>query len=606
MKKYLSKRAPVTLLIVSVFTLSLLAPAPQTAYNPAAPVYSPEQSDDNEEVALKPDHHAAPETPARRPATAPNRIFGQMPAKADIAQPSKLIEEKRQADFLIAEDGKTYPIRRYKPAMTPNDPGASQWWVGKAGLNAAWGYGVGPRQTVLAIIDTGFALKHEEFTGRLHENKGEKGATSQQQPSRLNCTDRGIPLDKSCNLIDDDFDGIVDNEAGPTALENRSQYNCADQGLQLDKSCNMIDDDGNGLIDDLSGWDFVNFDRSAQAGETNPGGSGTRHGTLVAGVAAATGDNSKGIAGVDWHTKILPIQALDDDSYGDTLTVSRSIRYAADQGADVISISLGTTQPDDYLRQAIAYAIAKGSIVVAAAGNDGCQCLSYPARYDEVVAVGATGPDDVPTSFSNWGDTLDVLAPGIDITSPVWASANPISAYSSGVAGTSFSTPLVAGLLTLARSHQPQAGASQLIAALTEHTNRLTIPSNLARDAELGYGRVDGGLLLGRAKHIRLATMRYAYSPLSGGNFLGPYEQVRPFYAYSCETARPGTTPVYRLSKTATTFYTISEVERYQAAAQGYSVSAFGNFCLNLPTDQPQLIRDLSIPREFENRHLPK
>ena len=96
--------------------------------------------------------------------------------------------------------------------------------------------------------------------------------------------------------------------------------------------------------------------------------------------------------------------------------------------------------------------------------------------------------------------------------------------------------------------------------------------------------------------------MRYAYNPVSVGDYLGRYDLSKPFYAYSCETNRPGTTPVYRLNKGTTIFYTISEVERYQAIAQGYVVQLFANFCLNLPTDQPQLIRSLSIPREFENR----
>jgi subtilisin family serine protease len=512
-----------------------------------------------------------------------------------------ITEDRRQADFVYAEDGMAYPLELYKPLLIPSDQYSTQWWQTKISLPTAWEYSPGAKQTVLAIIDTGFALKHEEFANRWYENSGEKGTVSIEQQSRLNCTDRGLPLSKACNVIDDNFDGIVDNETGPTTLQNRSLRNCTDQGLVLDKACNMVDDDNNGFIDDKSGWDFVNYDRSVQAGETNPSGNGTTHGTLVAGIAAATGNNAKGTAGVDWFTKILPLQALDDDAYGDTLTVSRSIRYAADQNADVISISLGSTNPDAYLRQAIAYAISKGSIVVAAAGNDGCDCMSYPARYEEVVAVGASNDQDVPTSFSSWGESLDVLAPGINMVSSNWTSANQTGAYASGIAGTSFSAPLVAGLLTKARSHQPQASSSQLIAALTEQTNRLTLPSTMSRTSSLGYGRADAVAVLNRVLIPNSPLMRYGFSPVSAGTLLGNYEPLKPFLAYSCEPDRLGTTPLYRLSKGETIFYTVSEIERYQGIAQGYSSSNFGNVCLSLPTDKPQVTRNLSIPIEFEN-----
>lgn len=599
MKRYKSARTSFSsLLVASILALNVVQPSMPT---PVKPVYIPEQTA-NTPTVRRPGNKVSANLPATRPTTAQNRIFSQPAETPRTSTQSEYIEEKRQGDFLVAEDGIIYPIQRYAPALTPNDSSGTQWWTGKVGLPSAWNYGPGQKQTVLAIIDTGFALSHEEFADRLYENSGEKGMTTQQQSSRLNCAEQGKTLDKACNVIDDNFDGIVDNEVGTVSRQNRSLRNCTDQGIPLDKSCNMVDDDGNGLVDDLRGWDFVSYDRSAQAGETNPSGSGTTHGTQVAGVAAASGNNSKGIAGVDWYTKILPIQALDDDSYGDTLTVSRSIRYAADRGADVISISLGASSPDSYLRQAIAYAISKGSIIVASAGNDGCQCISYPARYDEVVAVGSTDSNDAPTSFSNWGDKLDVIAPGVSITSPVWASANQTGAYSSGLAGTSFSAPLVASLLSLARSHQPNASSAQLVAALTEQTNRLSIPSSQSRTANLGYGRADAAMLLERVKNVRVPVMRYAFGAVSGGNFLAAYEPIRPFSAYTCENDRPGTTPTYRLSKGTTTFYTISEVERYQALAQGYTATTVGNFCLSLPTDTPQLIRTISITREFENR----
>ena len=241
----------------------------------------------------------------------------------------------------ITESGEVFPLRTYK-TLTVNDPSGNQWWTSGTGLNTAWSIGSGSYQTVVAVIDTGFGLKHEEFTNRWATNENEQGVTFNQMPSNLNCSDRVLPLDKSCNLIDDNFDGIVDNETGSTTKENPSKLNCTDLGIELDKSCNLIDDDSNGYIDDVTGWDFANYDANVQAGEINPDGEGTSHGTEVTGILAATGNNNKGIAGIDWSTKILPIQAIDDDSYGNTLTVARAIYYATNRGADIISLSLGT------------------------------------------------------------------------------------------------------------------------------------------------------------------------------------------------------------------------------------------------------------------------
>ncbi|MES2971203.1 MAG: S8 family serine peptidase [Patescibacteria group bacterium] len=601
MKKYLSVTAPCLLLAIAAIILAL--GQIQTIPN-HLPVQLPDNPQESTGTLAPVNAPHAKNVPVQLPGGSNNTlVLDQIGTNSNQETPTSPIEEQRHGEFLVAEDGNVYPIERYKTLFTPNDPYASQWWHSKVGLQAAWDFSIGSNQTTLAIIDTGFALQHEDFANRWYENTGEKGATAAQQPSRLNCTEQSLALNKSCNVIDDNFDGIIDNESGLTTLQNRSLRNCTDQGRALEKDCNMVDDDGNGLIDDKSGWDFVNYERSVQAGETNPSGSGTTHGTMVAGVAAATGNNAKGTAGADWFTKILPIQALDDDSYGDTLTVSRSIRYAADQGADVISISLGTASPDTYMRQAVAYAISKGSIVVAAAGNDGCQCMSYPARYDEVIAVGASDQNDALTSFSSWGDTLDVIAPGISMISSTWTNANQTSAYAGGIAGTSFSAPLVAGMLSLARSHQPQASAGQLVAALTEQTNRLSLPSTVSKSTQLGYGRLESAALISRVRTSLMPIFRYGFSPISGGNFLGVYEPAKPFLAYTCETTRPGTSPIYRLSKGATIFYTVSEVERYQAIAQGYTSTLFSNACMNLPTDQPQIIRSLSIPREFENRN---
>ena len=492
-------------------------------------------------------------------------------------------------DRIVTIDNRQYPLRTYEPLALPNDPQANQWWVGNAQLEQAWEIPRGNHGTLLAIIDTGFGLQHEEFTDRWYVSPGESGAATAELPSALNCTDRSLPLTASCNLIDDDEDTVVDNESGAAAYQNSSRLNCTDQLKPLAKSCNRIDDDGNGYVDDVNGWDFNNYDNSPQAGELNPAGTGTTHGTMVAGVAAATGNNAKGIAGVDWGTKILPLQALDDNSYGNTLTVGRAIRYAVAQGADVISLSLGSGLPDAYVEEAVRAAIAAGIVVVAAAGNDGCDCMLYPARYPEVVAVGALNTSSQRASFSSWGSNLDIVAPGSQIGTPTWQVANGVSTYASNVAGTSFAAPMVGGLMTRLLSQQPGATPLQLIAALTENTNRLALPPAVPHDATLGFGALNAAAASQRMATPRASPQLYAFEPVSKGNYLssaGAHAEAPGAYlAYQCEAGSIGSTPVYELIKANSTFFTVSKAENNIAKNAGYASTAFAHACLQQPHD---------------------
>lgn len=498
-------------------------------------------------------------------------------------------------------DQKEYPLRVYEPLAVPNDPSASQWWVSNTRLDTAWDTPRGSGDTLLAVIDTGFALQHEELADRWQQNAGEMGATTQQNPSKLNCTARGLALDASCNLVDEDGNTIVDDEAGPVTYENPSQLNCTDQGKVLDKACNLVDDDANGYADDVTGWDFINYDRSVQAGEINPDGTGTAHGTQSAGLAAATGNNGKGIAGVDWGTKVLPLQALDDDSYGDTISVGRAINYAVARGADVISLSLGSAVPDSYIRDAVQKATAAGIVVVAASGNDGCECMVYPANYPEVVGVGALTSSNVPATFSSWGSNLDILAPGTNMTSASWSKANGSSAYASGINGTSFATPVVSGLMTRILSQQPAATPQQLIAAITENTNRLSLPETTNQSNTLGFGTLDAQKATARMSVPYNPAMLYGFAPISKGTSLGPYEVGGSYAAYSCQGGTVGATAVYELAKAGDQLFTTSKVEMAKALQSGYTSNHFAYACLQQPHDRPQVIRNISLFREFRN-----
>lgn len=531
------------------------------------------------------------------------------PAVADTPTYSSEEPVASVPEKTIVIDNQEYPLRTYRLLATPNDPYAGQWWESTATLTSAWDIPRGNNSTTLAIIDTGFALRHEEFTNRWYINPGESGVATNEQPSALNCGDRGLTLSASCNLIDDNFDNIVDNETGAATYQNPSRLNCTAQLKPLTKDCNRIDDDSNGYVDDVTGWDFINYDNSVQAGELNPTGTGTTHGTRVAGTAAATGNNGVGIAGADWGTKILPIQVLDDDSYGDTWSVGRGIYYAIAQDADVISISLGSDLPDAYVLGAVRAALAQGITVIAASGNDGCNCMVYPARYPEVLSVGALDTNSQRASFSSWGQNLDLLAPGTQLTLPTWSNASPTNTYSSGNNGTSFATPMVAGLMTRLLSHQPTATPQQLIAAIAENTNRLGLPSATLHDSLIGFGTLDS-----RKASLRMTTpvspvQLYTYTPTQKGSYLTPgvdYEKNGGYQIHSCETGSSPATQIYELKKSSNHFFTISKVEQQQAVAQGYVSSIFTYGCLQQPHDAPDVIRALNIFREFRNISPPR
>lgn len=569
------------------------SPPPTTTPPPAEPMRGEVSTNDERPDKAPYQNHKGKVTP---PSTTPNRNIASA-----LPKPEAYVD-KREAFITI--NNKQYPLRVYEPLLIPNDPQANQWWVTNSKLNQAWDVPAGSHETLLAVIDTGFALQHEEFSGRWFANTGEQGSTASEGPSQLNCTARGLALDASCNLVDDDGDGELDEEGGTVSYENPSRLNCTDQSKPLNKACNRLDDDANGFADDVTGWDFANFDNSTQAGEINPTGIGTNHGTRVAGVAAAAGNNGKGIAGSDWNTKILPLQALDDNAYGDTYGVGRAILYAASMGADVISLSLGSDLPDEYVRETIRIASQAGSLVVASSGNDGCDCLVYPAHYPEVLSVGALDTSNAPASFSSYGADLDILAPGTGITTASWTAANPTASYASNVAGTSYSTPLVSGLLTRLLSQRPTATPLQLIAALTESTDRLSLPATTSRNNSLGYGKLDAQKATSRLMTPQADTIAHRLTPVSIGATLDPDNPVEvpgTYYAIQCSGGVPGTTPVIELTKGTDKLFTVSQVEAWTAQQAGYASQLFAHTCLSQPHDTPGSVRDLNIYREFRN-----
>ncbi|MHC4624048.1 MAG: S8 family serine peptidase, partial [Planctomycetota bacterium] len=141
------------------------------------------------------------------------------------------------------------------------------------------------------------------------------------------------------------------------------------------------------------------------------------HGTHCAGIIAASTNNGLDIAGVCWRAKIMAVKFLGAEGWGAESDAVRALYYAVENGADVISNSWGGASDADSLRETIDYAYSQGVIMVAAAGNDNTDSPTYPANNDHVIAVAATDSDDQKASFSNYGDWVDIAAPGVDVLS---------------------------------------------------------------------------------------------------------------------------------------------------------------------------------------------
>jgi thermitase len=166
------------------------------------------------------------------------------------------------------------------------------------------------------------------------------------------------------------------------------------------------------------------------------------HGSHVAGIAASTTNNGVGVAGVGYTVSIMNVKVLGDSGSGLYSDVATGITWAADNGANVINLSLGGTMASSTLEAAVNYAWSKGVVVVAAAGNNSSSSPFYPASYDNVVAVAATTDLDKLASFSNYGTWVDVAAPGISVYSTIPGGYGYMS-------GTSMASPFVSGLAAL-------------------------------------------------------------------------------------------------------------------------------------------------------------
>ncbi|MBN1930634.1 MAG: S8 family serine peptidase [Desulfobacterales bacterium] len=206
------------------------------------------------------------------------------------------------------------------------------------------------------------------------------------------------------------------------------------------------------------------------------------HGTAVSGTAAAMTNNYEGVAGVAWKNPIMPLVVLDSSNYASYYNIARAITYAADRGVRVINISIGGSSSSSTLQNAVDYAWKKGTVIFACAHNYNTSTPYYPAACTNVVAVSATTSTDTRASFSNYGDWIDIAAPGTSILTTCRGGG-----YGSWN-GTSFSSPIAAGLAALIISANPSLSNAQVVDMITQNADDL---GTSGFDIYYGYGRVN-------------------------------------------------------------------------------------------------------------------
>ncbi|MFN8417383.1 MAG: S8 family serine peptidase [Cytophagaceae bacterium] len=318
-------------------------------------------------------------------------------------------------------------IPTYEVFLTPNDVNSQQWNLPKINASQAWDFTTGSSK-VIAIVDDAVRLTHEDLAANIWNNP-------------------------------------------------------------LEIAGNGIDDDGNGYIDDVNGYDVADDDNNPMTPATATNSEFT-HGTHCSGIAAGVTNNGVGIASIGFNNKIMAVKCKPSSDLGGSLPYAYTgLAYAIDAGADVISMSWGGYYYSATYQLLFDVAYDAGIVCVAAAGNSDTDVPMYPASYNHVISVAATNQNDIKASFSNYGSTIDVSAPGVNIYSTLAGSNNAYGMLS----GTSMACPLVSGLCALMLSYNPLLTPDELERCLKDNATNID-NLNPSYTGLLGAGRIDAYL----------------------------------------------------------------------------------------------------------------
>lgn len=242
---------------------------------------------------------------------------------------------------------------------------------------------------------------------------------------------------------------------------------------------NGVDDDNNGYVDDINGYDVANSDNNPDP--DNPISS-YDHGTHVAGIAGAETDNNTGVASIGHNISLIAVKSTNSST---AVTHGyEGILYAVAAGADVINMSWGGSGSSTTAQNIINYASGEGIVLVAAAGNDNVSSVFYPAGYNNVISVASTTYGDSKSSFSNYGNWIDISAPGSAIYSTI-----PGDSYGTKQ-GTSMASPQVAGLAGLMLSLNPSLSPADIESCILSTADDID-GVNPSYAGELGAGRIN-------------------------------------------------------------------------------------------------------------------
>jgi thermitase len=294
-----------------------------------------------------------------------------------------------------------------------------------------------------------------------------------------------------------------------------------------------------------------NFSSSATVDDVNG------HGTHVAGIAAAATNNGVGVAGVGYSAEIENVKVLGDDGTGSYAAIAQGITWAADNGANVINMSLVGTSASSTLESAVNYAWSKGVVVVAAAGNNANSTPTYPAYYTNAIAVAATTDLDQLAPFSDYGNWVDVAAPGISIYSTIPSGYG----YKSG---TSMASPYVAGL------------AAPLFSRLADTNGNGHVNDEVRSQIQATADNIGvSGIGSGRIDAYRAVTELGSTVPAATGTISGKVTDASTGAAIAGATISDGSATavsdsigLYTLANVAAGSYTVT------AAAAGYTNSS--------------------------------